>query len=887
MDRVRSFLNLQRGEERSVFLLFSYLTLIMTAYIITKAVRDGLFLQKFSAYMLPWVYLGIAAIIGFVVSIYVKLSARIGQTAVIVGSLLFFIGNLLLLWWGVRKQWTPTTWIFYVWTSMFGIIVVTQVWTVANQVLDLRQAKRLFPLISSGAILGSALGGFTAARLAKVKSVGTDNLMLVLIPLLLLAGIVAQMLLARHSHSRAPQGKRQKQIDFKTALKTIKDSPYLKLIVVLLALSNIVTLVVGIQFADVVKHAFSAKNQITSFMGSFTAYFSLFSFLLQVLAGSRLVEKFGVRWIILVLPLALTGGTLVLLAFPLALWAGMVLKGSDHTLRYSIDRATTELLYLPLPQSTKAEVKAVTDMVGQRLADGVGALIVLFVTLVLKGGQVSLCILDLILLATWLGIAFRTRREYVRVLWGVLLEGRDLGKEVIGSIVDRNSLPSIKTLLAAKDEDVVLRGMELAVGAGHREWIPRELISDSSTRVRLKAMEIVPLSERELLERVQNDSNPLVRASAIVRAAQQTSVVGRREAALTQYLQSTDLRVRLSALTALARQREPVTPGTLKKALDQIVAELQPDSGGWKDVAEALGEVSHPEAAELHLRLLQHPNPKVKKQAILSAGQAGRRELVPFLIPLLSDAEWAPDARLTLREYGYRILGSLADRLRDPTEDIEIRRNIPLVLAYIPDQPAVDILLDAMGDYDGVVRYRSIRALGKLRLVDPSLHFDPERVVTCVRDDGKKTLGFRQAQASLYPQDGSKDLLLQLLKDKFERGKDRVFRLLALLLPPRAAMGSILVIRAGDRLATAKVIELLDNLLPGKLKDVVLPLIEPSARWLKSDRTRQQILAAFLSDPDPILRECAADALRKKRWPEVTGLEPLLARVEEGIRHGR
>lgn len=229
----------------------------------------------------------------------------------------------------------------------------------------------------------------------------------------------------------------------------------------------------------------------------------------------------------------------------------------------------------------------------------------------------------------------------------------------------------------------------------------------------------------------------------------------------------------------------------------------------------------------------------------------------------------------------------MADTLRDPTEDIEIRRNIPLVLAYIPDQTSVDILLGALEDYDGLVRYRSIRALGKLRLVDPSLHFDPKKVVTCIRDDGKKTIGFQQAQASLYPQDGSKDLLLQLLKDKFERGKDRVFRLLALLLPPRAAMGSIIVIREGDRLATAKVIELLDNLLPGKLKDVVLPLIEPSARWLKLDRTRQQILASFLNDPDPILRECAADAVRKKRWPEVTGLEPLLARVEEGTSHGR
>jgi AAA family ATP:ADP antiporter len=887
MDRVRSFLNLERGEETPVFLLFSYLTLIMMSYIITKAARDGLFLQKFSAYMLPWVYLGIAALIGFVVSVYVKLSGRIGQSAVIGGSLLFFIGNLLLLWWGVRRQWTPTTWIFYIWTSIFGIIVVTQVWTVANQVLDLRQAKRLFPLISSGAILGSTLGGFTAARLAKLKSVGTDNLMLVLIPLLILAGIVAQRLLARHSLSRATQRKSEKRPDFKTALRTIKASPYLKLIVLLLALSNIVTLVVGIQFAEVVKHTFAVKNQITAFMGSFTAYFSLFSFLLQVLAGSWLVRKFGVRWIILVLPLALTAGTLVLFAFPLALWAGIVLKGSDHTLRYSVDRANTELLYLPLPQSTKAEVKAVTDMVMQRLADGVGALLVLFVTLILKGGQISLCILDLILLASWLGAALRMRREYVKTLWGALVEGRDLGRDVTRTLVDGRSYPGVMTMLAAQDEDVVLRGIEMAVAAGHLKWIPRGLISHPSPRVRLKALEIIPLTEHELLDRVQNDTNSSVRASAILRVAQQTSAVGYRSAALTRFLKSSDLRLRLSALMGLARQREPATPGTVKRALDQIATDLPWDSPAWNDVAEALGEMTHLEAAELHLRLLQHPNPQVKRQAILSAGAAGHRELVPFLVPLLSDAEWAPDARMALREYGPRILGTLADTLRDPTENIEVRRSIPLVLAYIPYQPSVDILLDGLFDYDGLVRYRAIRALGKLRLVDPSLHFDPQKVVMGIREDGEKTLAFQQAQASLYPQDGSKDLLLQLLKDKYERGKDRVFRLLALLLPPRAAIGSILVIREGDRLATAKVIELLDNLLPGKLKDVVLPLIEPSGRGRKSGRTRQQILSAFLSDPDPILRECAADAVRKQRWPEVVGLEPLLARVEEGTSHGR
>ncbi len=884
MDRLRSFLNLERGEEAPAFLLFAYLTLIMASYIITQAIRDGLFLYKFSAYQLPYVYLAIAALISFVVWLYIKAAGRLGQASVIVASLLFFILNVLVQWWALRRQWTPITWIFYVWTSIFGIIVITQVWTVANQVLDLRQAKRLFPLISSGAILGSTLGGFTAARLA--RSLGTDNMMLLLIPLLILAGIFAQILLSRHSHSRGTHGKKSKPIDFSTAIRTIKASPYLKLIILLLALSNIVTLVVGIQFSDLVKHAFPLKNDITRFMGSFKACFSILSFLLQVLAGSWLVAKFGVRRMILVLPMALAGGTLVLLAFPLALWAGIVLKGSDHTLRYSVDRATTELLYLPLPQSTKSEVKAVIDMVMQRVADGVGALLVLFVTRALKGGQVSLCAVDLILLAAWLGVAFRTRSGYVHTLWKAVLEGRDLGREVIGTILDRNSLPSIKTLLASKDEEVVLRGMEMALEARHPEWIPREFIRHPSERVRTRALEVLTLTDQELLERVQNDSSTLMRASAILAVARRAPAA-RSTAAVSPFLQSPNLHVRLSALMAIIRQNHDLPKGTVKKELEQIVGSLGPASAQWKDVAEALGEIAHPEAVGLHLRLLQHPDPAVRKQAILSAGRAGRRELVPLLIPLLRDPEWAPDVRLTLREYENRILGTLADALQDPSEDIEVRRSIPLVLAYVPDQASVDILLNALFDYDGLVRYRSIRALDKLRLVDPGLRFHPDKIICRIREDGEQTKWFQQACATLYPQNGSKDLLLQLFKDKIERGKDRVFRLLALLLPPRAAIGSILVFREGDRLAVAKVTELLDNLLPGKLRDVVLPLVEPKGRWLRTEQTTAQILEACLSNPDPILRECAADAVRKGRWPEVTGLGPLLTRIEEGITHGR
>lgn len=865
MDRLRSFLNLEHGEEAPAFLLFAYLTLIMSGYIITKNVRDGLFLYKFSPYDLPKVYLGIAAIISFVVVLYVKLSATVGQKAVIVGSLLFFISNILAQWWAVRVHWAYAEWVFYVWTSIFGIIVVTQVWTVANLVLDLRQAKRLLPLVASGAILGSTLGGFTAAHLARSKSVGTDNLMLILVPLLVLAGAVAYLLLARYCNAQSPPEKGHKQISFKSALQTIRRSRYLKLIVVLLALSNIVTLVVGIQFADVVKHAFPNKNQITVFMGSFTAYFSMISFFVQVVAGSWLLKKFGVRWLILALPAALIGGTLILIFFPLALWAGAALKGSDHTLRYSVDRTTTELLYLPLPQFTKAEVKAVTDMVGQRLADGVGALVVLFITYVLKGGQGSLCILDLILLAVWVRTAILARQDYVATI-RKLFEREDESKRIVDEIFGGKSIATVKSMLYSKDPEIVLVGMKAAAQMGHPKLIPREHLSHRSPEVRNLAIEILSLTENELRAHVQTENNPSAGASAIIRLAA-VSNPGYQMTTLEQFLGHPELKVRLSAVVGLARLQEAsgVERGAVKRALEEVTAGLAPDSKLWKDVAEALGDIVQPEAVDLHLRLLRHPDAAIKKQAIFSAGRAGHRELVQFLAPLLVDPQWAPDARIALREYGPRILGTLADIFKDPSEDLEIRRNIPLVLAYIPRQTTAEILLDGLFDQDSLLRYRTIRALGKLRLLDPNLKYDQAKVDLRICEDCETVLWVHQAMAKLYPEDGSNDLLLQLFKDKISRGKDRVFRLLALCLPPASAIGSLLAMAQGDRLTKAAVAEYLDNVLSGKVKGSVLAVIEGKVK--RSSQTVSQILEACLRNPDPILRDCAVAAIAKDCWP--------------------
>src|SRR5262249_39752153 len=145
-------------------------------------------------------------------------------------------------------------------------------------------------------------------------------------------------------------------------------------------LSAIVTLIVDFQFKTVIQQVFRNRDAMAAFFGSFYAYIGVVAFLLQFFAGSRIFEKYGLRMALLLLPMALLGGTAVLLVYPGMIWTGLFLKGSDGILRGSIDRSTVEMLYVPVPDSLRVQVKAVIDVLIQRFSDGLGGLLLLVMT---------------------------------------------------------------------------------------------------------------------------------------------------------------------------------------------------------------------------------------------------------------------------------------------------------------------------------------------------------------------------------------------------------------------------------------------------------------------------------------------------------------------------
>ena len=867
MNWLRAQLHVEPGEEMPVLLLFLYLALIFTSFLIIRTAKDALFLTKFNAETLAYLYVAVGVVMGLVIPLYFRITSRLGLAALITASLAFFMSNVLLLWLAARVRWSPLPEVFYVWSGIFGVAVPTQAWTVANRVLDVRQAKRLFPLISSGAMLGSVAGGLFAS--AMVKGLGTHNLLLILIPLLALCAFLARLLLRRYAYVKSGiqtrEGATARTRGGEKLRKILVQSRYLRMIAIMLAISAVVTLLVQYQFMYVVKKQGYSRDQLTAFFGNFNAGMNLLAMVLQLSAGSRLAERFGVRVTLFILPMTLVTGTVLLLAFPMRLWTALLLRGGDQTLRYSIDKSAVELLYLPVPQKLKTDAKAVIDMMVLRLAEGVGGVLLLVLTgpRLLHLGPSAVGVFNLVLISIWLWVAFLTRREYVSAIKASISERSVLPKSALRLVFDDpGSMATVRSMLESDDEEVVLYAMDLARALG--QPIPAGLISHASPRVRLKATELAGISVPQLLDRVRRESSSVVGAGAI-KSASRMLRPNQPISALEEYLRTPELKVRLSALVCLARQG--VAAERWQEHLHSITAELK-TCDEWSDFFQALGEIQNPATAGLYMRLFDHPDPAVRKQAALSAGRAGHRELVPALVRLLGDPEVASEARRALRAVGPRILGTLADVMKDPSENIEVRRSIPRILAYVPHQEAVETLLDGLFDYDSVVADRSLRALSKLRLVDSTLRFDPERVHRRIRDEGEQALWYRRAFTCLYPEGQSADLLARLLRERIDRATDHVFRLLALILPPTTVHVSFLVLGRDDRTKKASVVEYLDNVLPSNLKNWVLPLIELKAAAPGEGPDRGEVLEALLKSSELALRECAAAAITRNHWTE-------------------
>src|SRR3972149_3751641 len=177
---VRQFLDVRADEAARIGLMAAFLFFLLAANNVIKIVRDALLLSRFPIAQLPYVYLMAAAIAGAVITIYSRYTSRFSLLQVVLGSHAFIVSNVIIFW--LLIAFYDFGWVlyaFYIWSAIVGLVAVAQFWTLANDMFNPREGKRLFGILTAAGTLGGMAGG-VGGNLAGCFFFGKKQLPLVL-----------------------------------------------------------------------------------------------------------------------------------------------------------------------------------------------------------------------------------------------------------------------------------------------------------------------------------------------------------------------------------------------------------------------------------------------------------------------------------------------------------------------------------------------------------------------------------------------------------------------------------------------------------------------------------------------------------------------------------
>lgn len=880
--RLRGVLDVRAGEARTLLLTFLYIALVVASFLLAKPIRNGLFLNQYSAHSLVYVYVAVPLALTVFVPLYSRLMARVGQRAMISGTLLFFCLNVLIFWWLFRWRPFPAlSGIFYVWVNCFGIIAPVQGWTFANSIFDTRQAKRLFPLIASGASIGAISGGLLARYLVRPVG-GTVNLLLVLAGLILAAAVVMNLTRLVIPRRKPVTGGGKRTAVLAETLALIARNRYLTLIAVTVFLVAIVTQWTQFQLHLAARELYAADaDRLTQFYGAFNFYLGLTAFCIQLLVTSTALRRFGIVVTLLALPVALGIGSLTIVVFA-SFWAVLLTNGLDQSLRFSVDKATYELLFLPLPSQIKSNVKVTIDTVISGCADGVGGLALGLATqgfIGLPGAGLSmrgLALVTSLLTCVWIVVVLALRRRYVEVIRESIRQHRLDAERPASGLLERTTADEVLAHLSTGDPDEILYALTLFEAQHGRVTHPAlgSLLSHPAAAVRRKALALLresgDRSVRLQVEALLTDDDLETRTEALLYLAyhEQVDPVAR----IQELGDFPDFSIRASLVAFLARPGRFQNLDAAGLLLDQMSAE--PGEEGVRarlEAARLLGVLPDAFDSALH-RVLQDSNADVVRMAMQSVSRQRRFDLVDPILRHLGTAELVADATTALAALGDDVVDVLSERLSDAWVLAEVRLEIPAVLVRIATPAAQRALVGGLLESDTSLRFRIISSLNKLRLAHPSIVIDTQIVETALAAEIMGHYRSYQILGTLGEALDSQGPVVSALRQSMQQEVERIFRLIGLLIRDADVYSAYLGIESGNRTVRSNALEFLDTILKPQLRGLLLPIIDPTVTVAERMRlangivgapvaTREEAVVALLHSDDPWLRSCGAYAV--------------------------
>ena len=896
------FVDVRKDEAATALLLFLYSFLVMFAYNIVQPLTRSKVINSLGAVNVPWVQLGAGLIIGVLMVGYTRVFTALPRRWAMTAAQGVLAAAMLVFWALFQVGSGLVSVAFYVWGALLGILLISQFWTLANGIYDPRQAKRLFGFVGGGVMLGGMAGSGLTALI--VKSVGTNTLLIISAVALLASMLTVFVVVGREQQAvvGAPAAADEERgVTLGRAIDLLRNSRQIQLIAIVISFGAFGAALLD-QQVNMATEIFKGAGQEDS-MGEFLAqirfYTSLAAFVIQVWITPRIHRYLGIGFALMILPtnLALTAAIVLLNN---VLWAPALARVTDQSFRYTVDKTTREVLFLPLPSELRQEVKPLVDVTVDRMAKAAGSLLTLVLIQPWGFGLqwYQLSFVSLILAAVWFVMARMAKREYLSSFRKSIEQRIVQPEQVRLNAADLSTIETLVQELAQPDAERVVYAIDVLESLDKRNLITPLLLYHESPKVRARALRSLAESRSETtrrwapnIRRLLADPDPAVRAGAIATLG---AISNEDAASLARpMLADEDPRIRATAAAALSTSTRQQDLDVAEAALAGLIADTSEGARqARRDVAAAIRQTSHPRFRRLLIPLLYDPAPDVADEAMVSVRATGADDFVfvPTLITLLRHRRLKGNARMVLVGYGEPVVDALAHFMHDPDEDVWVRRHIPATLALIPGQKTVDVLTAALADRDGFLRYKAVSALERLRRSDAPLTFPRPPVEKLAIDEGRVYFNYLSLHHNVFGQNRlpAGSMLALALEQKLARTKDRIYRLLTLIYPWRDIAAAQWTLAHGEARSRASASEYLDNIIQGEVRKRIMPVLEemPTEEKVRRGnillktrpRDLEETLLQLINDDDQVIAAAAIDTVRAhKIWALADDIEHVLA----------
>ncbi len=734
-ERVLRIINLRPNEAERTLLMFAFYTATSMGILWLEVSSAALFLDEYGASSLPWIYI-FSAGVGFGLSfVYSWMQRFLPLRLVIVLIAILMAVPVLLFRWGldIEPLLPITVFAMRLWMEAIYGLNDLNVSITANQLFNIREIKRTFPLISSGNLVADVLSGFSVYVL--VLLVGLKNVLLLSF-LIMMAGTVLLMLISRKYDHAFPDSLRRQAAageDTHGAQRSRQTmGQYVVMLFSFFVLAQILLYLIEFEYLVQLEIALEPA-EIAAFLGIFSGILGLIELLTQWFTSSRLIERQGVFAVLSILPLVIVGiSALTLLgSYPpffgaTALFFGLVvLKFFDEWLRYTLVASTRPLLFQPIPDSQRTIFQSLVGGIAEPLSmGGTGVFILLALgwanwlgfTSQLLQTQFFLLV-TAFLAGTWLVAILFLRSQYLDLLVKSAQRGllsmsdaslRVLKKAFIeqlekpGSDADKRSCIELLGKLDPRSIGEVL--------APRLANLPVALRRQS-----LEAMLDFPRQEytEEVRGLINNDQPPEILALALryIWITEENPDLSKLHAYLKPEVEPI---VRGTAASLLLRHG---TPREKNEAINTLRQMLTNERERERVMGcRALGEADYLESLRLYIpNLLQDESLRVRRAILEAIAATNLKEYYPSLLKALQYKSTRDAAGQALTRLGNDALPMLVSVALDTYKPDSLRNQAWQAIGNIGSDEAIECLLQNLLTTWGSTRRTILRIL--LRLV--------------------------------------------------------------------------------------------------------------------------------------------------------------------------